>query len=180
MFKECLVQRIEVIAGEQERRRYTAEGKCRFLQIYILKMFRKLWRIRGAKERAINDKQAKATPDIILVFLLSPVAGCAEAVHRWASDGPAQWYWWRGFHLSANWVWGRVYRNIRDGTVIWYIEVKLIYPSSSCKNSITHLCNKLNNSHNIDSMQKDWVYLVCTQHYNISPEKFFDERIKWI
>ena len=82
MFKECLVQRIEVIAGEQERRRYTAEGKCRFLQMYILKMFRKLWRIRGAKERAINDKQAKATPDIILVFLLSPVAGCAEAVHR--------------------------------------------------------------------------------------------------
>ncbi|MEQ9907527.1 IS3 family transposase [Pectobacterium odoriferum] len=33
MFKECLVQRIEVITGEQKRRRYTAEEKSRFVAL---------------------------------------------------------------------------------------------------------------------------------------------------
>jgi transposase len=33
MFKECLVQRIEVITGEQKRRRYTAEEKARFVAL---------------------------------------------------------------------------------------------------------------------------------------------------
>jgi len=31
MFKECLVQRIEVITGEQKRRLYTPEEKVRFV-----------------------------------------------------------------------------------------------------------------------------------------------------
>lgn len=35
MFKECLVQRIEVITGEQKRRRYTAEEKSRFVALSI-------------------------------------------------------------------------------------------------------------------------------------------------
>ena len=39
-------------------------------------MLRKLWRIRGTKERTINGKQAQAVPEIILVFLPGPVAGC--------------------------------------------------------------------------------------------------------
>ncbi len=33
MFKECLVQRIEVVTGEQKRRRYTAEEKSRFVAL---------------------------------------------------------------------------------------------------------------------------------------------------
>jgi len=33
MFKECLVQRIEVITGEQKRRRYTPEEKTRFVAL---------------------------------------------------------------------------------------------------------------------------------------------------
>lgn len=33
MFNECLVQRIEVITGEQKRRRYTAEEKSRFVAL---------------------------------------------------------------------------------------------------------------------------------------------------
>lgn len=33
MFKECPVQRIEVITGEQKRRRYTPEEKARFVAL---------------------------------------------------------------------------------------------------------------------------------------------------
>jgi transposase len=33
MFKECHVQRIEVITGEQKRRRYTAEEKSHFVAL---------------------------------------------------------------------------------------------------------------------------------------------------
>jgi transposase len=33
MFKECPVQRIEVITGEQKRRRYTPEDKVRFIAL---------------------------------------------------------------------------------------------------------------------------------------------------
>ena len=33
MFKECLVHGIEVLTGEQKRRRYTAEGKSRFVAL---------------------------------------------------------------------------------------------------------------------------------------------------
>ncbi len=33
MFKEYLVRRIEVLTGEQKRRRYTAEEKSRFVAL---------------------------------------------------------------------------------------------------------------------------------------------------
>ncbi|AVZ56341.1 hypothetical protein CGY71_06755 [Salmonella enterica subsp. enterica serovar Typhi] len=33
MFKECPVQRIEVITGEQKRRRHTPEDKARFIEL---------------------------------------------------------------------------------------------------------------------------------------------------
>ncbi|EOZ9392538.1 hypothetical protein [Enterobacter cancerogenus] len=59
-----------------------------------------------------------------------------------------------------------------------HIEAKVIYPSSNCKNSIKHLCDKLNRTRNIEYTQEGWVYLVWTQHYNILPENFFNDRIK--
>lgn len=43
MFKECLVQRIEVITGEQERRRYTAEEKSRFVALSMQPAIPFLW-----------------------------------------------------------------------------------------------------------------------------------------
>jgi transposase len=36
MFKECPVQRIEVITGEQKRRRYTPEEEARFVALAML------------------------------------------------------------------------------------------------------------------------------------------------
>lgn len=61
-----------------------------------------------------------------------------------------------------------------------HIETKVIYPSSKGKNAVKHLCNKLNRTRNAEYIQEGWVYLVWTQHYNISPEKFFNDRIEWL
>lgn len=63
-----------------------------------------------------------------------------------------------------------------------HIEMKVVYPVSKakCLESMENLFNKLARSFNFGHQLEGWVYLVWTQHYNLTPDDFFDSRISWI
>jgi len=63
-----------------------------------------------------------------------------------------------------------------------HIEVKVVYPVSKgkCLESMDSLFNKLASSFNFGHQLEGWVYLVWTQHYNLTADEFFDSRISWI
>lgn len=67
-------------------------------------------------------------------------------------------------------------------TILHHIEVKLIYPTAVSKftESVNSLYDKIYNSGHSDYNQEGWVYLVWTQHYDISPDVFFESRVEWL